>query len=214
MVACWAHSIDGDAKKGITNMRKLLLASVAVGAISFSGAAFAQFPNIGDDTAGPSLFFTFTNSGVTTTSNPAYTISPHPYDGSDDTYFGVINNSSKPITTIKLSSSLDIGGFDGDGINSAAFLNVPNNSKDTTGYGGPDAFFTSNTGDSLTVNFITPVAANGGTTFFALEEPVALNNIIPGGIPEPSTWGMMLLGFAGLGFAGYRKSKSRVALTT
>jgi PEP-CTERM motif len=196
-------------------MRKLLLASVAVGAISFSGAAFAQFPPIGVDTAGPSLFFTFTNSGVTTTSNPAYTFSPHPYDSSDDTYFGVINNSSTPISTIKLSSSLDIGGFDGDGINSAAFLNVPNNSKDTTGYGGPDAFFTNNLGDSLTVNFITPVAANGGTTFFALEEPVALNNIIPGGIPEPSTWGMMLLGFAGLGFAGYRKSRqSRVALTT
>jgi PEP-CTERM motif len=203
-------------------MRKLLLASVAVGAISFSGAAFAQFPPIGVDTAGPSLFFTFTNSGVTTTSNPAYTTSPHPYDGSDDTYFGVINNSSKPISTINLKSSLDIGGFDGDGINVSPNptsglpgLGIPNNSKDTTGYGGPDAFFTNNTGTSLTVNFITPVAANGGTGFFSLEEPVAINNITPGGIPEPSTWGMMLLGFAGLGFAGYLKSRqSRVALTT
>jgi hypothetical protein len=28
------------------------------------------------------------------------------------------------------------------------------------------------------------------------------------GTPEPSTWAMMLLGFAGLGFAGYRKAKS------
>jgi PEP-CTERM motif len=27
-------------------------------------------------------------------------------------------------------------------------------------------------------------------------------------IPEPSTWAMMLLGFAGLGFAGYRKARS------
>ena len=27
-------------------------------------------------------------------------------------------------------------------------------------------------------------------------------------VPEPSTWAMMLLGFAGLGFAGYRKAKS------
>ena len=26
------------------------------------------------------------------------------------------------------------------------------------------------------------------------------------GTPEPSTWGMMLLGFAGLGFLGYRKA--------
>jgi hypothetical protein len=28
-------------------------------------------------------------------------------------------------------------------------------------------------------------------------------------VPEPSTWSMMLLGFAGLGFAGYRRARSR-----
>jgi hypothetical protein len=32
--------------------------------------------------------------------------------------------------------------------------------------------------------------------------------------PEPSTWAMMLLGFAGLGFAGYRKARgARAALS-
>lgn len=31
----------------------------------------------------------------------------------------------------------------------------------------------------------------------------------PPTIPEPSTWAMMLLGFAGLGFAGYRKAKGQ-----
>jgi hypothetical protein len=30
------------------------------------------------------------------------------------------------------------------------------------------------------------------------------------GIPEPSTWAMMLLGFAGLGFA-FRQSRGRVS---
>jgi hypothetical protein len=29
--------------------------------------------------------------------------------------------------------------------------------------------------------------------------------------PEPSTWAMMLLGFAGLGFAGYRRARARAA---
>ena len=29
------------------------------------------------------------------------------------------------------------------------------------------------------------------------------------GAPEPSTWAMMLLGFAGLGFLGYRKAFNR-----
>jgi len=32
------------------------------------------------------------------------------------------------------------------------------------------------------------------------------------GVPEPSTWAMMALGFAGLGFAGYRTSRKRVAV--
>jgi hypothetical protein len=27
-------------------------------------------------------------------------------------------------------------------------------------------------------------------------------------VPEPSTWGMMLLGFVGLGYAGFRKARS------
>ncbi len=36
----------------------------------------------------------------------------------------------------------------------------------------------------------------------------------PGGspVPEPSTWAMMLLGFAGLGFVGYRQATKRNAL--
>ena len=31
-------------------------------------------------------------------------------------------------------------------------------------------------------------------------------------VPEPSTWAMMLLGFAGLGYAGYRASRKSVAV--
>ena len=30
---------------------------------------------------------------------------------------------------------------------------------------------------------------------------------VSGAIPEPSTWAMMLLGFAGLGYVGYRKAR-------
>jgi hypothetical protein len=31
-------------------------------------------------------------------------------------------------------------------------------------------------------------------------------------VPEPSTWAMMIIGFVGLGYAGFRKAKSRVAV--
>ena len=34
----------------------------------------------------------------------------------------------------------------------------------------------------------------------------------PGTIPEPSTWAMMMLGFAGLGYAAYRRAKARPVL--
>jgi hypothetical protein len=34
-----------------------------------------------------------------------------------------------------------------------------------------------------------------------------------GGVPEPSTWAMIMLGFAGLGFAGYRRNRRGAALS-
>ena len=36
----------------------------------------------------------------------------------------------------------------------------------------------------------------------------------PGTVPEPSTWAMMLIGFAGLGFAGYRASRKTQQLAS
>ena len=36
--------------------------------------------------------------------------------------------------------------------------------------------------------------------------------LIGSAIPEPSTWAMMLLGFAGLGFVGYRRSRKAVSI--
>jgi hypothetical protein len=45
---------------------------------------------------------------------------------------------------------------------------------------------------------------NGGT--FNLGSTFAFT-LVSGAVPEPSTWAMMLLGFAGLGYAGYRKAR-------
>ena len=38
---------------------------------------------------------------------------------------------------------------------------------------------------------------------------VAIGGAVPQAVPEPSTWAMMLVGFAGLGFAGYRSTQRR-----
>jgi hypothetical protein len=32
-------------------------------------------------------------------------------------------------------------------------------------------------------------------------------------VPEPSTWAMMLLGFVGLGYAGFRKARARSTIS-
>ena len=47
---------------------------------------------------------------------------------------------------------------------------------------------------------ITFSGGNGGG------EPFLAAVTVSSAVPEPATWAMMLLGFAGLGFAGYRRS--------
>jgi hypothetical protein len=195
-------------------MRKMLLTGVAAVAMTMGGAAYAAFPGPGvnDNPLGPEFLITFNADGsVATTLNPVYTTDPGPYDGVEDTYFGVINNSSVAKSMFSLTSTQDIGGFDGDGIDT---YGVTGNSTDTTGYGGPNAFFTNNLGTSLIVNFLTPIAANGGTDIFSLEEAISLTSppVVGPGTPEPSTWFMMLAGFAGMGFIAYRKRGAKKIL--
>jgi hypothetical protein len=55
-----------------------------------------------------------------------------------------------------------------------------------------------------------------GDTYFNIH-----TNVFPGGeirgflaaVPEPSTWAMMILGFAGVGFMAYRRRNQSAALT-
>jgi PEP-CTERM motif len=55
-------------------------------------------------------------------------------------------------------------------------------------------FFPSEDGDSL-----ASIGSITGTITYTYSTPTSA--------PEPSTWAMMLLGFAGLGFVGYRASR-------
>ena len=58
----------------------------------------------------------------------------------------------------------------------------------------------SNLGPDMTFGYTLIADGSGGFGFdFALG----------GAVPEPSTWAMMLLGFTGLGFAGYRRARDQ-----
>jgi hypothetical protein len=52
--------------------------------------------------------------------------------------------------------------------------------------------------------------ANGAAseTIHADLATLTVSDHVVAGVPEPSTWAMMLLGFAGVGFAAYRKKKT------
>lgn len=71
-----------------------------------------------------------------------------------------------PITSLKLTSGTDIFGFDGDGLCTYITCTWPN----PYGYEGPGVSFNIISSTSGIVNFNPPIAANGGTAYFSLEE--------------------------------------------
>jgi PEP-CTERM motif len=52
----------------------------------------------------------------------------------------------------------------------------------------------------------------GVTNGASFSSPVTITIDIPAAVPEPSTWAMMILGFAGVGFMAYRRRKPAAAL--
>ena len=58
---------------------------------------------------------------------------------------------------------------------------------------------------------LTDVSLFHFTPSFLMPTDLAILDL-PTAVPEPSTWAMMLIGFAGLGFAGYRASRKAVSI--
>jgi hypothetical protein len=95
-----------------------------------------------------------------------------PFDGIEDTLFGVRNNSTKSIAAIPLRGSQTIFGFDDDGI-CAVNPRPAGCPFGPTGYEGPGVTFSSISADlkSGVVNFTPPIPP-GGSAYFGLEEAI------------------------------------------
>jgi PEP-CTERM motif len=71
---------------------------------------------------------------------------------------------------------------------------------------------------SVSLDLQTGQSTGNWTAADVMLSSVTVSNITvgdspsPTSVPEPSTWAMMLLGFAGGGFAGYRTSRKAASI--
>jgi hypothetical protein len=92
-------------------------------------------------------------------------------------------------------NSLTITDASGDHVvNSANYASVLTPPNGDQGIGG-----------SLYINIFTDSAITK-LTFFSNQRAFEFDNLTVAAVPEASTWAMMILGFLGLGFLGYRRS--------
>jgi|SRR3984893_9371535 hypothetical protein len=173
--------------------------------------------------------FNYTTSGCFANSSTCSNFSSHPSDNNllytALTSTQVLTNPTLPDTTVNLGSFTLTGsanGLTGDSFDLKVSFTLPSNSPltfDATLVGnvvsGPDnAVLTFTSPDlltfdsgtfSLSINSpLTITQSNGGeqqSTSYALLGTISA-------VPEPSTWAMMILGFAGVGFMAYRRKNT------
>lgn len=86
---------------------------------------------------------------------------------------------------------MDIGGHGPSGISSLTFTILGASVADIS------------SGSPFAADILSGTTGNTGVVDFSLSGTTR-----GGGTPEPSTWAMMLLGFAGLAYTGYRKTRT------
>jgi hypothetical protein len=147
---------------------------VAANAASGPTPPFKECPAIGASPSCEILLVVNPDNSVAVVKDPAV----GPFDGSDDTLVGVINDSSASVKAVTVSGpGSDLSGFDGDGICSGDYGTWDGSSGcpyGPTGYEGPGTSFVTSSllPDSAEVDF-TGGLAPGKWAYFSLEGALA-----------------------------------------
>jgi hypothetical protein len=196
--------ISGSANAAIVSVSSGGVADVASGQVSAFASApgavvydMCSNPGFGGD---PVAFVSGSSSGQ------------YAMPFGDTTQFASVGTLTAPATsTLLLGGSYNYVGLYWGSIDGYNSLIVTDASGDhvvnAANYG---SVLTPPNGDqgadgSLYINIFTDSAITK-LTFFSNQAAFEFDNLTVAAVPEASTWAMMILGFLGLGFLGYRKS--------
>jgi hypothetical protein len=210
----------------------VVVAAVAVPA-QVSAAAITGLFNTGVDGSGnalgadgladPHYSVTASNIGVPI-NTPAVTYS-HPAYAANDANSRWISNSSSgspgngfvdftltfDLSGLNAATAQISGSWGADNLGTI-FLNGVNTgiTNGTFGFLSP---FAINSGFVSSINTLTfQIQDFGPPLAFRVDNISGTADVLTAAVPEPSTWAMMLLGFAGVGFIAYRRKSKPAAL--
>jgi hypothetical protein len=208
---------------GVSQASAAIMDVTYTGTVSYGIDTLGVFGTAGANLAGSSWVATYTFD----------TSLGHSYSSSNynEVYGGSIYNNTSPV----LSSMITINGVGQAvggsyagvvyGLNNGGFSKQYHTAEyHSSGHTEYLENYITNTNGSLSASITTPftytVDANdtsnayyyltNGTGYDSITASLATLTVSDhvAAVPEPSTWAMMLLGFAGVGFAAYRKKKT------
>jgi hypothetical protein len=154
----------GNSMRRIAFLAVLIIAACAAMTMSASAGAalYPECPAI-DLNTGCQFLVTVTDTETTVESDSTQ----GPYEGADDALIGIVNHSSKPISSIPFSAEIELFGFEFDGIcavtgSPAGCVQTP---LDTSGTANPEANKPCVNGGAGNCAFKAPEAEPGGLKY-------------------------------------------------